>query len=187
MAAIENGKINGEIKIVLSDKPKAQALLRAQEAGIAAQAIPRSAFQSKEEFEDALAGALQKAGVELVVLAGFMRILSPHFVEQFPGRIMNIHPALLPSFPGLDAQKQAVDYGVRVSGCTVHFVDQGMDTGPIILQAAVPVLPEDTPDTLAERILIEEHRLYPEAISLYAAGRLAISGRQVIISKEGAK
>lgn len=185
IAAIETGKINGEIKIVLSDQPRAQALVRAREAGIGARAIPRSDYRTKAEFESALAQAL--AGVDLVVLAGFMRLLSPQFVEQFPGKIMNIHPALLPSFPGLDAQKQAVEYGVRFSGCTVHFVDGGMDTGPIILQAAVPVLPEDTPSVLAERILIEEHRLYPEAISLYAQGRLSILGRRVIISEEGAK
>jgi len=185
IAAIETGKINGEIKIVLSDQPRAQALVRAREAGIGARAIPRSDYSTKAEFESALAQAL--AGVDLVVLAGFMRLLSPQFVEQFPGKIMNIHPALLPSFPGLDAQKQAVEYGVRFSGCTVHFVDGGMDTGPIILQAAVPVLPEDTPSVLAERILIEEHRLYPEAISLYAQGRLSILGRRVIISEEGAK
>lgn len=185
IAAIETGKINGEIQIVLSDQPRAQALVRAREAGIGARAIPRSDYRTKAEFESALAQAL--AGVDLVVLAGFMRLLSPQFVEQFPGKIMNIHPALLPSFPGLDAQKQAVEYGVRFSGCTVHFVDGGMDTGPIILQAAVPVLPEDTPSVLAERILIEEHRLYPEAISLYAQGRLSILGRRVIISEEGAK
>lgn len=185
IAAIETEKINGEIQIVLSDQPRAQALVRAREAGIGARAIPRSDYRTKAEFESALAQAL--AGVDLVVLAGFMRLLSPQFVEQFPGKIMNIHPALLPSFPGLDAQKQAVEYGVRFSGCTVHFVDGGMDTGPIILQAAVPVLPEDTPSVLAERILIEEHRLYPEAISLYAQGRLSILGRRVIISEEGAK
>lgn len=187
ISAIDAGKIPGEIKLVLSDKPQAQALVRAWEAGIPARAIVPSSFATKGEFEDALAEALREAGVELVVLAGFMRILSPRFVGQFSGRIMNIHPSLLPSFPGLDAQRQAVEYGVRVSGCTVHFVDQGMDTGPIILQKEVPVLPDDTPETLEQRILVQEHRLYPEAIALYAAGRLSIEGRRVIISEEGAK
>ena len=119
-------------------------------------------------------------------MAGFIRLLSPYFIEQFPGRIMNIHPSLLPSFPGLAAQKQALDYGVRYSGCTVHLVDQGMDTGPIILQAVVPVLPTDTEEDLAERILEQEHKLYPKAIALYAEGRLSIEGRRVII-KEGDK
>jgi phosphoribosylglycinamide formyltransferase-1 len=187
ISAIDAGKIPGEIKLVLSDKPQAQALVRAWEAGIPARAIVPSSFATKGEFEDALAEALREAGVELVVLAGFMRILSPRFVGRFSGRIMNIHPSLLPSFPGLDAQRQAVEYGVRVSGCTVHFVDQGMDTGPIILQKEVPVLPDDTPETLEQRILVQEHRLYPEAIALYAAGRLSIEGRRVIISEEGAK
>jgi phosphoribosylglycinamide formyltransferase-1 len=187
ISAIDAGKIPGEIKLVLSDKPQAQALVRAWEAGLPARAIVPSSVATTGEFEDALAEALREAGVELVVLAGFMRILSPRFVGQFSGRIMNIHPSLLPSFPGLDAQRQAVEYGVRVSGCTVHFVDQGMDTGPIILQKEVPVLPDDTPETLEQRILVQEHRLYPEAIALYAAGRLSIEGRRVIISEEGAK
>lgn len=184
--AVEDGTIQGKIEIVLSDNPKAQALQRAKEAGIPAEAVSRDQFKTKREFETALIRALKERGVELVVLAGFMRLLSPYFIEQFPGRIMNIHPSLLPSFPGLAAQKQALDYGVRYSGCTVHFVDQGMDTGPIILQAVVPVLPTDTEEDLAERILEQEHKLYPKAIALYAEGRLSIEGRRVII-KEGDK
>ncbi len=184
MAAIDRGEIAGQIKVVISDHGQAPALERARRAGIKALPILRAQYESKRQFEAALAAALQEAKVELVVLAGFMRLLSADFVAQFPGRIMNIHPALLPSFPGLEAQRQAVDYGVRVSGCTVHFVDQGMDSGPVILQATVPVLPTDSPEELAARILVQEHRLYPEAVSLYAAGRLSIRGRKVIIQEE---
>jgi len=124
---------------------------------------------------------LRERGVELVCLAGYMRIITREFIEAFPNRIMNIHPALLPSFPGVDAQRQAWEYGVKISGCTVHFVEEGMDTGPIILQAAVPVEEDDTPETLAQRILVHEHRIYPRAIQLYAEGRLRVEGRRVRI------
>jgi len=143
------------------------------------------AFAGKIEYEQAVAGVLRERQVELVCLAGYMRLLGKTVLEAFPGRIINIHPALLPAFPGLHAQKQAIEHGVRFSGCTVHFVDEGIDTGPIILQAVVPVLQTDTPDTLAERILVEEHRIYPEAIRLLAGDRLKIYGRRVIIKEEG--
>ena len=139
--AVEDGTIQGKIEIVLSDNPKAQALQRAKEAGIPAEAVSRDQFKTKREFETALIRALKERGVELVVLAGFMRLLSPYFIEQFPGRIMNIHPSLLPSFPGLAAQKQALDYGVRYSG-TLCISDQGMDTGPIILRLWCPCCPQ---------------------------------------------
>jgi len=126
-------------------------------------------------------GILQSHAVELVVMAGFMRVLTPVFLKAFPMRIMNIHPALLPAFPGTHVQRQAIDYGVKFSGCTVHFADEGVDTGPVIIQAVVPVLPQDTADTLAARILREEHRVYSQAIQLYAEGRLLISDRKVIV------
>lgn len=180
--AIQNGKITAKIGVVISDKPEAKALERARHYSIPAICIERKVFTSRADFEIAIANELKKYNVELVILAGFMRILSPVFINIFSGRIMNIHPALLPSFPGLDAQQQAIDYGVRVSGCTVHFVDEGTDTGPIILQQAVPVMPGDTADTLSARILEVEHKLYPEAIALYCEGRLTLDGRKVIIA-----
>ena len=182
---IQEGRLSAQIKLVLSDNPKANALLLAKQAGIPQVAVARSDFPSRKEFERDLLRELEAAQVELVVLAGFMRLLSEDFVAAFPNRIMNIHPALLPSFPGLDGAKQAVEYGVRVSGCTVHFVDGGMDTGPIILQGAVPVLPRDTAEDLAARIQKVEHELYPEAISLFAQGRLKIEGRRVLIEECG--
>jgi len=136
---------------------------------------------SSEEFYSAISRELKKRDVSLVVLAGFMRIVGKPLIDAFPNRIMNIHPALLPSFPGLNGQKQAVEYGVRISGCTVHFVDEGMDTGPIIIQAAVPVYHDDTEETLSERILELEHMIYPEAVKLFAEGRLEVEGRIVKI------
>lgn len=185
--AIAANEIRAEIGIVISDKPSAKALERAKEFGIQAVCIDRKKFGDKAQFEMALADELNKYNVELVVLAGFMRILGADFISSFSGRIMNIHPALLPSFQGLHAQQQAVDYGVRFSGCTVHFVDEGTDTGPIILQEVVPVLQNDTADELADRILAVEHRLYPQAIALYCQGRLHLDGRKVIILGEGEK
>jgi len=140
-------------------------------------------FKNKNDFDQELVRNLKNCGVELVVLAGFMRVLTPAFLRAFPQRVMNIHPALLPSFPGVHAQQQAFDYGVKLSGCTVHFVDEGVDTGPIIIQASVPVLDSDTADTLAARILEEEHRIYPQAIQWFAEGRLKIQGRKVLIKK----
>ena len=170
-----------EIAVVIANNPGAGALDRARQAGIPACCINHRDFAGREQFDTALVAALQAAGVELVVLAGFMRIITPVLLEAFPSRIINIHPALLPAFPGLHVQQQAIDYGARFSGCTVHFVDGGVDTGPIIIQAVVPVLPGDTADTLAGRFLIEEHQIYPRAIQLLAEDRVRVAGRTVTI------
>jgi len=182
--AILAERLKAKIGIVISDNPDALALKRVAGFDIATAVIERRKFADKRAFEQAIANELNLHHVELVLLAGFMRILSSEFIGQFPGRIMNIHPALLPAFPGLDAQAQAIRYGVKVSGCTVHFVDEGVDTGPIILQEAVPVLPGDDEHSLAERILHVEHKLYPRAVGLYCDGRLRVEGRQVIISEK---
>jgi phosphoribosylglycinamide formyltransferase-1 len=179
--ACQTQKLNAEIVLMLSNKPGAGALERARKAGIPTLVLDHRTFPDREGFDHAAATALRQAGVELVVLAGFMRILTPLFLETFPARIMNIHPALLPAFPGINAQQQAFRYGVKLAGCTVHFVDSGVDTGPIIIQAAVPVLDDDSEDTLAARILRQEHRIYPRAIQLYAEGRLRIENRHVRI------
>lgn len=178
---IETGKLHAEIVVLLSDNPDAGVLQRAERHGITHQVIEPHAFQAREDHDRAMIRALKEHNVNLVVLAGYMRVISPEFVASFPGRIMNIHPALLPSFPGIHVQQKAVDYGVRFSGCTVHFVDEGTDTGPIIIQAVVPVLPGDTGETLGCRILKQEHRIYPEAIRLFSQGRLKIEGRHVRI------
>ena len=177
---IEAGQVPAEIAIVLTDK-EAYALERARKAGIEAVCVDRKQFDGREPFEKALIEKLEAAGVTLVVLAGFMRILTPYFVGHFAGRIMNIHPALLPSFPGAHAHRDVLAYGVKVSGCTVHFVDEGTDSGPIIMQAAVPVLDDDTEETLGARVLKEEHRIYPECIRLYCEGKLKVEGRKVTI------
>lgn len=179
MDRISEGALPLVIQVVISDQEGAYALKRAELAGIKTVTVARKACLDKEEFEGRIDAALRAAEVELVVLAGFMRILSPGFVKKWHHRIINIHPALLPSFPGLHGQKQAADYGVKFSGCTVHFVDEGTDSGPIILQKVVPVLDDDTEDTLADRILVEEHKALPEALALWAAGRLKIEGRKV--------
>lgn len=178
--AIEAGQVPAKIAIVLTDK-EAYALERARKAGIEAVCVDRKQFDGREPFEKALIEKLEAAGVTLVVLAGFMRILTPYFVGHFAGRIMNIHPALLPSFPGAHAHRDVLAYGVKVSGCTVHFVDEGTDSGPIIMQAAVPVLDDDTEETLGARVLKEEHRIYPECIRLYCEGKLKVEGRKVTI------
>ncbi|WP_297861850.1 phosphoribosylglycinamide formyltransferase [uncultured Acidaminococcus sp.] len=172
-----------EIAVVISDSPEAYALKRAEKMGIPHYAIARQDFVDKASFEAAIDKKLREAGVELVVLAGFMRILSGDFVNSWYHKIINIHPALLPAFTGLDAQGQALNYGVKIAGCTVHFVDAGMDTGPIIMQAAVPVLDEDTHDTLAARILVQEHTILPEVVKLWAEDRLTVNGRKVKIRK----
>ena len=169
------------VVLVVADRERAQALERASRAGVRAVFLNPKDFGDRAGFDAALGALLEAARVELVCLAGFMRILGAGFVRSFAGRIMNIHPSLLPAFPGLAAQRQALDYGVKVSGVTVHFVDEGVDTGPIIVQAAVPVLPHDTEETLSARILVEEHRLYPEAVRLFALGRLSIAGRCVTV------
>lgn len=174
--------INGRVVCVISNKADAYALERAKKHDIPAIHLNHRDFSSREEFDASVVAALNAHGVQLVVLAGFMRIITQVLIDAFPHAIMNIHPALLPSFPGLHAQQQALDYGVRYSGCTVHFVDGGCDTGPIILQAVVPVLAADTEATLSERIHHEEHRLYPEAVRLFAEGRLQVAGRIVTIT-----
>lgn len=180
--AIAAGTLQAEISIVLTDKPKVRALERAQSAGIKNLCVDRKLFATRAEFESELLKHL--AEIDLVVLAGFMRILSPEFVKKFQGRLMNIHPSLLPAFPGAHAHRDALAYGVKVSGCTVHFVDEGTDSGPIILQAAVEVLAGDTEETLSARILEQEHIIYPQAIQLFVEGRLKIEGRHVKILEE---
>lgn len=180
---IEKGTLRAVIKIVISNNPDAYGITRAKKHGIPVVVLKNGDFKNKEAFDSELINTLKKHDVELVTLAGFMRIISPRFLQAFPGRVMNIHPALLPSFPGLHGQKQAVDYGVKISGCTVHFVDEGVDTGPIIIQSSVPVLDGDTEDTLAVRILKEEHSIYPRAIQLFADGKLEVYGRKVRIKE----
>ncbi len=172
-----------KVVAVISDNPRAYALERARARGVQAEIILPSSFPDRIQHDLAVAQRLEEYGVGLVALAGYMRIVSPEFIRRFPGRVMNIHPALLPSFPGLHAQKQAVLYGVKVSGVTVHFVDEGVDTGPIILQVPVAVADEDTEESLSARILEHEHRAYPEAIRLFAEGRLRVEGRRVWIKR----
>lgn len=183
IAAVESGQIPAPIGVVLTDKPDVMALERAEKAGIPNFCVNRKECSDKQQFEEKLVEKLREHGVTLVVLAGFMRILSPYFVRAFKGRILNIHPALLPSFPGAHAHRDVLEYGVKVSGVTVHFVDEGMDSGPIILQAAVPVEDDDTEDTLAARVLVEEHKIYPRAIELYLKNKLKVEGRMVRILK----
>jgi phosphoribosylglycinamide formyltransferase-1 len=160
------------------------ALERAGKAGLATFVLSHKAFASREDFDRALVAELRSHGVELIVLAGFMRVLTPVFLGEFPQRVINIHPALLPAFPGTHGQKQALDYGVKLAGCTVHFVDAGTDTGPIIAQAAVPVLPEDDEDSLRQRILTEEHKLLPAVVRAVAAGQVVVTGRHVDVIRE---
>jgi phosphoribosylglycinamide formyltransferase-1 len=178
---IESGELHARIACVISNNPDAFALVRAKIHNIPIVVHANSGFRGRREYDASLVDILQGYGVELVVLAGFMRILSDVMVDAFPNAIMNIHPALLPSFPGLHAQQQALDYGVKFSGCTVHFVDCGTDTGPIILQAAVPVKQDDSEETLSVRIQAEEHRMFPEAVRLFIEGRIAVEGRLVRI------
>jgi len=176
---VAGGRIPAEIAIVLSNKPNARGLQRAKERGIPADYIPSRGLE-REEYDRLTVARLQQAQVDVVCLAGYMRLLSAYFVEQFPNRILNIHPSLLPSFPGLEAQKQALEHGVKFSGCTVHLVDERLDAGPILVQAMVPVLDDDTEDSLSERILREEHRIYTDAINLVLSGKFRIEGRRVI-------
>lgn len=179
--AVQAGQIKAKIGVVLTDKPNVMALQRAEKAGIPAICIDRKQCSGREEFEYKLVEQLKKYGVTLVILAGFMRILSPYFVNEFKNCIMNIHPSLLPSFGGAHAHRDVLAYGVKVSGCTVHFVDEGMDSGPIIMQKAVPVLDDDTEETLAARVLEQEHIIYPKVIELYLAGKIHVNGRHVTI------
>lgn len=183
---IEKGLLSAELAVVISDQAGAFALERARKHGIPAVPVSAKGFKDKrEEYDALLAKELQKRGVDIVCLAGFMRIITPVLIKAFPDRILNIHPSLLPAFPGLHVQKKALDYGVKFSGCTVHFVDEGMDTGPVIIQAVVPVLDNDTEDSLSERILKQEHKIYSRAVQLLAEGKLKVEGRRVIVSDEG--
>ncbi len=180
---IEKGSLSAEIAVVISDQADAFSLERARKHTIPAAHISAKGYKGKrDEYDGLLVEELRKRGVELVILAGFMRIITPTLIRAFPNRIMNIHPALLPSFPGLHVQKAAIEHGVRFSGCTVHFVDEGMDTGPIIIQAVVPVLDNDTEEALSSRILAQEHKIFSRAIQLYAEGRLTVKGRRVIVA-----
>lgn len=176
---MEAGSLDVDIRLVLSNKAEAYGLERARKHGIPARAVDHRDFPLREDFDAELVRAIREAGAETVLLAGFMRILTTGFLKAFPGRVLNIHPALLPSFPGVHGQADAADYGVKVSGCTVHFVDEKMDHGPVIIQAVVPVFPDDDGGTLGKRILTMEHRIYPQAVQWLATGRLAIGGRKV--------
>jgi len=172
--AIDAGDLDARVRLVMSNKKKAPGLARAAERGVPTLAISHRDYPAREDFDAALVGALREAGAQWVVLAGFMRIVTPVFLRAFPHRVVNIHPSLLPAFPGVDAQAQALAYGVKVTGCTVHLVNEGVDTGPIIAQATVPVAGGDDRDRLAARILVEEHRLLVEALALVAAGRVDV-------------
>ena len=178
---IESGKLDAVIKVVISNSPEAYAGERCRRHSIPFVVIDHRDFPLRDAFDQQMIDVLQSRGVELVVMAGFMRILTARFLSSFPMRIMNIHPALLPAFPGLHVQRKAVEYGVRFSGCTVHFADDGVDTGPIIIQAVVPVYEDDDEDSLAQRILKEEHKIYPQAIQWYVEGRLEVKGRKVYL------
>ncbi len=182
--AIEQDRLDAEVRTVVSNRESAYGLTRARNHGIPTTVIDHRGHPSREAYDRVVVEHLNAQGVELVVLAGFMRLLSPYFVRSFPNRIMNIHPALSPAFAGLHGQRQAFEYGVRFAGCTVHFVSEGCDEGPVIIQAVVPVLPDDTEETLAQRILAQEHRIYPRAIQLYSEGRLVIEGRKVRVTGE---
>ena len=179
--AIGAKRLDAKIQVVISNKADAQGLTRARQHGIPTEVLDHRGYPTREAFDQAMIDILEARGVELVILAGFMRLLSALFVRRFSNRVMNIHPALLPSFPGLHVQKKALEHGVRFSGCTVHFVNEECDEGPIIIQAAVPVYPYDTEETLSARILEQEHRIYPRAIRLYSEGRLRVAGRRVLV------
>ena len=181
--AIEAGKLNAEIAVVISNRPGARGLDRAKELGLEAVCLP-SRGVAREEYDARLVDELRRHNPDVICLAGFMRLLTPVMIEAFRGRILNIHPSLLPAFPGLDAQRQALEHGVRFSGCTVHFVDEGLDSGPIIVQAAVPVKDGDTVESLSERILEAEHAAYPRAIALVLSGAYRTEGRRVVRLKE---
>lgn len=180
---IKSGFLPVELALVLSDKPQAYALQRAEAAGVPTKVLLPADFASREDYDAELVRLLKASGAEAVALAGYMRLVTPVFLQAFSHRVLNIHPALLPSFPGLHGQRQAFEYGVKVAGCTVHFVDEGMDSGPIILQAPVPVLEDDDADSLAARILEQEHIIYPLALRLLAEGKLLIEGRRVRIAE----
>ncbi|MEX5215355.1 MAG: phosphoribosylglycinamide formyltransferase [Nitrospiraceae bacterium] len=184
--AVEAGTVQAQIVVVISNKRDAAALERARRHGVHDVFVDPKPFagqpDSREAYDRAVLDVLHKYEVELVLLAGYMKIVTPVLIQAFENRIMNIHPSLLPAFPGLDVQKKALEWGVKVAGCTVHFVTPGVDEGPIIIQAAIPVLDQDSPETLAARILAEEHRIYPKAVQLYAEGRLQVEGRRVRVA-----
>ncbi len=186
------GRIDGRVAAVVCNVPGARALERAAAAGVEGVLLPSKGVTDRPAYDRGVSEVLRARGVDLVCLAGFMRILSPGFIEEWgftgrPGlpRLMNIHPALLPSFPGLHVQRAALEHGAKLSGCTVHFVEEGVDAGPIVIQAAVPVLPADSEETLAGRILAQEHRIYPQAVQWYAQGRLSLRGRIVTVDRPG--
>jgi phosphoribosylglycinamide formyltransferase-1 len=187
--AIETGQVQAQIVAVISNKKEAVALERARKHGLQDLFVDPKPFagrpDSREAYDRVLLDILQQQGAELVLLAGYMKIVTAVLVNAFANRMMNIHPSLLPSFPGLDVQKKAIEWGSKLAGCTVHFVTEGVDEGPIIIQAAVPILDDDTPDTLAARILVQEHKIYPRAVQLFAEKRLRVDGRRVFI--DGAK
>ncbi|MCA9664708.1 MAG: phosphoribosylglycinamide formyltransferase [Myxococcales bacterium] len=183
--ASRGGRLDADIAVVISNKAGVRALERAREADIPSVVVSHKEFKSRERFEVALIKALRDHDVRCVVLAGFMRLLTGYFLDAFSGRVINIHPSLLPAFPGVDAQRQAFEHGVKIAGCTVHFVDRGTDTGPIIAQRALQVRDDDTAETLRARILELEHQLLPEALQLLAEDRLRVEGRRVLIADEG--
>ena len=185
IAAIDAGRLDARITVVITSNPEAYGLERAKAHDIAVQVVNHAEYPSREAFDAALVAAIQASGAEAVVLAGFMRILTPTFTSAFPEKIINIHPAILPSFAGINAQAKQADFGVQLAGCTVHFVDEKMDNGPIIIQAVVPAYPDDDGDTLGKRILEYEHRIYPQAIQWLAKGRLEIRGRKVVVRDAG--
>ena len=182
--SVKSGFINAKIVILITDNSHAYALERAEKHNIISMVISPDKFPNRDLYYKHIADEFEKRDVGLVVLAGFMRIVEKTLIDRFRGRIINIHPALLPSFPGLHGQKQAADYGVKISGCTVHFVDEGVDTGPIIIQAAVPAYPNDTEESLSQRILIQEHKIFPLAIRLFVEGKVTIEGRKVIVDAD---
>jgi phosphoribosylglycinamide formyltransferase 1 len=183
--AIEAQTLDAKIEVVLSNKADAYGLIRAKKHNLFTAVLDHKSFSNREAYDQEVMEILRTRGVELVVLAGFMRLLSPAFIKAYANRIMNIHPALLPAFPGLNVQRKALEHGVRFSGCTVHFVNDECDDGPIIIQAVVPVFPDDTEAALEARILKQEHRIYPRAIQLYAEGKLHVAGRRVLVDDVG--
>jgi len=179
--AIDSGRLDASIAVVISNKPGAEGLGRARAAGLPTEVLDHRLFASRSAYDAALVEVLRGHGVGLVCLAGFMRLLGPEFVDAFPNAVLNVHPSLLPAFPGVDAQRQALEHGVKVAGCTVHVVTADLDAGPIIAQSAVPVLPDDSVETLSARILVQEHRLYPEAIGRVLAGGWRVEGRRFLL------
>jgi phosphoribosylglycinamide formyltransferase-1 len=184
--AVRKGGIDADIGLVFSNKEDAPGLVKAREWGLETLSLNAKLFAAREDYDRAIIRELEQRRIDLVCLAGYMKVLTPELCDAFRHRLINVHPALLPSFPGLHVQQKAIDWGVRFSGCTVHFVAAEVDMGPIILQAVVPVLQDDTEETLAARILVEEHRIYPEAVRLYFDGRIEVRGRRVFVLEPGA-